>query len=67
MLFRSSGNLKIQDQTSTTDASGVARFTFKLPAILSADVNPPAPLNPTVNKLVKLEEGKSVSVAIKVY
>lgn len=62
-----SGNLKIQDQTSTTDASGVARFTFKLPAILSADVNPPAPLNPTVNKLVKLEEGKSVSVAIKVY
>ena len=61
-----SGNLKIQDQTATTDASGVARFTFKLPAILSADITPPTPLNPSLNKLVKLEEGKSVSVSFKV-
>jgi len=61
------GNLKDQDQTATTDASGVARFTFKLPAILAADVTPPAPLAPAATRLVKLEEGKSVSVAIKVY
>jgi hypothetical protein len=59
------GSLKDQDQTQTTDASGVARFTFKLPAILAADVTPPTPLGPE-SKLVKLEEGKSVSVTIKV-
>ena len=68
-----SGNLQIQDQTMTTDASGVAKFTFKLPAMLNADVTPPAPYtgcpapNPKCTTLIKLEEGKSVSKSIKVY
>jgi hypothetical protein len=62
------GNLQIQDQKGTTDAAGVATFTFKLPAILSADVVPPAPYTaPAQPTLVKLEEGRSVSTTIKVY
>jgi hypothetical protein len=60
-------SLQIQDQTATTDASGVATFTFKLPAILSADVTPPSPYAPPATTLVKLEEGRSVSKSIKVY
>lgn len=62
------GTLQIQVQSSTTDAAGVATFTFKLPAILSATVTPPAPYSPpTSPTLVKLEEGRSVSKSIKVY
>lgn len=61
-----SGNLTIQDQTGITDASGYASFIFKLPAILRADVSPPAPYGSTY-ALVKLEEGKSVTKGIKVY
>ncbi len=61
------GNLQIQVQSSTTDAAGVATFTFKLPAILSATVTPPAPYTAPAPTLVKLEEGRSVSKAIKVY
>jgi len=60
--------LDIQDQTSITDASGMATFTFKLPAILQADVTPPTTY--TLNSggaLVKLEEGKQVSKTIKLY
>ena len=60
------GNLQIQDQTSTTDGAGVATFTFKLPAILEADVTPPAPYTAPAPTLVKLEEGRSVSKAIKI-
>ena len=60
-----SANLNIQDQTGVTDASGSVTFTFKLPAILQADV--------TSNQfgkgggLVKLEEGRQVSKTIKTY
>ena len=61
------GSLQTQDQTATTDASGVATFTFKLPAILSADVIPPSPYIAPATTLVKLEEGRSVSKSIKVY
>jgi hypothetical protein len=61
------GNLQIQDQTTTTDGAGVATFTFKLPAILEAEVTPPAPYVAPAPTLVKLEEGRSVSKAIKVY
>lgn len=63
-------NLQIQDQTGTTDAAGIVSFTFKLPAILQADVSSiPAPFSCTTScsALVKLEEGKSVSKTIKVY
>jgi hypothetical protein len=62
------GNLTIQDQTGVTDASGSVSFTFKLPAILQADVTPVATstLTPTT-KLVKLEEGKQVSTTVKLY
>ena len=60
------GNLTIQDQTGTTDGSGSVSFTFKLPAILQADVTSPAPFG-NATKLVKLEEGKKVSSTIKVY
>lgn len=61
------GNLQIQDQTTTTDGAGVATFTFKLPAILEASVTPPSPYVAPAPTLVKLEEGRSVSKAIKVY
>ena len=61
------GTLQIQVQSTTTDAAGVATFTFKLPAILSATVTPPAPYVIPAPTLVKLEEGRSVSKAIKVY
>ena len=63
-----SANLKIQDQTGVTDASGSVTFTFKLPAILQADCTPPT--TSTLNSggaLVKLEEGKQVSKTIKLY
>lgn len=60
--------LDIQEQTAITDASGMATLTFKLPAILQADVTPPSTysLN-TGGALVKLEEGKQVSKTIKLY
>ena len=61
------GTLQIQVQSSTTDASGVATFTFKLPAILSVTVTPPSPLVIPPATLVKLEEGRSVTKAIKCY
>lgn len=61
------GTLQIQVQSSTTDAAGVATFTFKLPAILSATVTPPSPYLVPAPTLVKLEEGRSVSKSIKVY
>lgn len=64
----SSANLQIQDQTGVTDASGTVTFTFKLPAILQADITPPS--SSTLNSggaLVKLEEGKQVSKTIKLY
>ncbi len=62
------GNLTIQDQTGSTDASGSVSFTFKLPAILQADVTPilTSTLTPGT-ALVKLEEGKQVSKTIKLY
>src|ERR1051326_4501699 len=63
-----SANLSIQDQTGATDASGSVSFTFKLPAILQADVTPPATATVTAGgALVKLEEGKQVSKTIKLY
>jgi hypothetical protein len=63
-----SSNLSGQDQTSITDAAGTVSFTFKLPAILQADVTPPplSGLSPA-SALVKLEEGKQVSKTIKLY
>lgn len=62
------GNLTIQDQTGSTDASGSVSFTFKLPAILQADVTPIATSTLTAGTaLVKLEEGKQVSKTIKLY
>lgn len=61
------GTLQIQVQSTTTDASGVATFTFKLPAILSVTVTPPAPYVSPPATLVKLEEGRSVTKAIKCY
>jgi hypothetical protein len=61
------GTLQIQVQSSTTNASGIATFTFKLPAILSATVTPPSPLTAPLPTLVKLEEGRSVTKAIKCY
>lgn len=61
----SSANLSIQDQTSTTDGSGSVSFTFKLPAILQADVN--GHNKGMGGALVKLEAGKQVSKTIKVY
>ncbi|MBI3502172.1 MAG: hypothetical protein HY063_10280 [Bacteroidetes bacterium] len=62
------GNLQIQDQTGATDASGTANFTFKLPAILQADVTPPAVLGlNSGGGLVKLEAGHQVSKTIKIY
>ena len=63
-----SANLQIQDQTGVTDAAGMVTFTFKLPAILQADVTPPA--SSSLNNggaLVKLEEGKQVTKTIKLY
>lgn len=60
------GNLQQQDQTGITDGAGTVSFTFKLPAILQADVTPPAPYAPN-SALIKLEEGKQVSKTIKVY
>ncbi len=63
----SGGNLQIQDQTSSTDASGVVTYTFKYAAMLQVDINPPAPYSPPLqSKLVKLEEGQSVSYSIKI-
>ena len=59
-------NLQMQDQTGVTDGSGSVSFTFKLPAILQADVTPPSPFA-AATALVKLEEGKQVSKTIKVY
>lgn len=61
------GTLQIQVQSGTTDGSGVATFTFKLPAILSATVTPPSPYTAPAPTLIKLEEGRSVSKSIKVY
>jgi hypothetical protein len=61
------GTLQIQVQSTTTDASGVATFTFKLPAILSVTVTPPSPHVSPPPTLVKLEEGRSVTKAIQVY
>lgn len=61
------GTLQIQVQSTTTDGAGVATFTFKLPAILSATVTPPSPYLAPAPTLVKLEEGRSVSKSIKVY
>jgi len=58
------GNLKDQDQTITTDGTGVARFTFKLPAILETNVTS---AQGTATKIVQLEEGKSVNLAVKVF
>ena len=60
--------LTIQEQTGTTDGSGVVTFTFKLPAILQTDATPPSlsGLN-SGGALVKLEEGKQVSKTIKLY
>ena len=60
-----SANLAIQDQTQSTDGSGSVSFTFKLPAILRADVTGNFKGNGT--SLVKLEEGKQVSKTIKCY
>ncbi|MEK6616294.1 MAG: hypothetical protein AABZ32_09320 [Bacteroidota bacterium] len=60
--------LDIQDQTEVTDAEGAVTFTFKLPAILQADITPLT--TSTLNSggaLVKLEEGKQVSKTIKIY
>ena len=62
----SNSTLTIQKQSSTTDAAGIAKFTFTLPAILQTDVAPPTPLGPG-SALVQLEEGKEVSKTIKVY
>lgn len=61
--------LQDQEQSETTDASGVARFTFKLPALLAIKVTPPAPYtgNTPPYPLVKLEEGRSVSKSVKLY
>jgi hypothetical protein len=61
----SSANLSIQDQTSTTDGSGSVSFTFKLPAILQADVK--GGIKGNGSALVKTEAGKQVSKTIKVY
>ena len=65
------GTLQIQDQTATTDGSGIVTFTFKLPAILEADVTPPSPytcaLPSACSGLVKLEEGKSVNKTLKIF
>lgn len=61
------GTLQIQVQSATTDGAGVATFTFKLPAILSATVTPASPLTAPAPTLVKLEEGRSVSKSIKCY
>lgn len=66
-VYPSNGNLKIQDQTNITDGSGVARFTFKLPAILSVDVTPPAPFVSPPTTSVKVEEGKTAKKDITVY
>ena len=61
-------NLNGQDQTSITDASGHASFTFKLPAILQTDVTPPAALGLNIGgTLVTLEEGQTTSTVIKLY
>lgn len=62
------GNLTQQEQKGTTDASGSASFTFKLPAILQVDVTPlpSSGLNPGT-AMVKLEEGKQVSKDIKLF
>ena len=64
---QAAGNLQIQDQKGTTDIEGLVTFTFKLPAILQADVTPPSQYTVPPAKLVKLEEGKSVSYEIKCY
>lgn len=61
----SSANLNIQDQTAVTDASGSVTFTFKLPAILQADVT--SKKYGIGGALVKLEEGRQVSKTIKTY
>ena len=62
------GNLAQQEQKGTTDASGSVSFTFKLPAILQADVTPlpSSGLNPGT-AMVKLEEGKQVTREITLY
>ena len=59
-----STNLADQTQEGTTDASGVVKFTFKLPAILQADVT--ATGYSSTNRLVKTEEGSSTSFSIKI-
>jgi hypothetical protein len=62
------GNLSIQTQSGTTDGSGSVSFTFKLPAILQVSVKPPAPYTTCAScpALIHLEEGKTVTQAIKV-
>lgn len=60
-------NLQQQDQTGVTDGAGSVSFTFKLPAILQADVTVAGPPAMAGSGLVKLEEGKQVSKTIKVY
>lgn len=64
-VFTSIGNNPDMDQTSVTDAQGMATFTFKLPAILDCEVTPdPVWGLGTTKTPVKLEEGKSVSKKI---
>lgn len=58
------GTLQIQVQSATTDAAGVATFTFKLPAILSATVTNTGSFTAPNPTLIKLEEGRSVSKKI---
>ena len=61
----SGGNLQKQDQTSTTDGSGIVHFTFTLPAMLEVTITPPSPYTaPATSPLVKLEAGKTVSKTI---
>ncbi len=60
----SNGNLQSQIQTANTDNAGVATFTFKLPAILSATVTNTGSVNAPNPTLIKLEEGRSVSKKI---
>lgn len=61
----SGGNLTIQDQTEITEGNREARFTFKLPAILKVDVDPKSPYLKPAPRLIKLEEGKSTPLTIK--
>jgi hypothetical protein len=59
------GNLSEQNQKEVTDASGIASFTFKLPALLQVDVTPLASSGVKAGSgQIKLEEGKKVSTTI---